>query len=75
MHTGGRWLRSFDRGGVDALLWVNERLVGGVIEQSNFRRLTFDVERSVVSTGLQLRGHGRIAPSYYPITAYEANTG
>src|SRR5690606_15362709 len=79
LHTAGRWLRSFDRDGVNGLLRVNERLVGGVIEQSDIRRLTFDVDGSVVSTGLQVEGarrgfnpHRRKVPSYYPITAYEA---
>lgn len=82
VHTVGRWLRGFDRRAVDALLAVNEELVGEVIEQSGARRLTLDVDGSVVSTGLQVEGarrgfnpHRRRVPSYYPITAYEANTG
>lgn len=81
-HTVGRWLRSFDAGGVAALLGVNERLVGEVIGRSNLRRLTVDVDGSVLSTGLKVEGarrgynpHQRRVPSYYPITAYEANTG
>lgn len=82
LHTLGRWLRAFDAQGVAALLGVNERLVGEVIERSTLRRLTVDVDGSVVSTGLQVEGarrgfnpHRRKVPSYYPITAYEANTG
>ena len=82
LHTLGRWLRGFDAGGVEALLEVNERLVGEVIERSGLRRLTLDVDGSVVSTGLRVEGarrgfnpHRRNVPSYYPITAYEANTG
>lgn len=82
LHTVGRWLRSFDAQGVAALLGVNERLVGEVIERSGLRRLTLDVDGSVVSTGLKVEGarrgynpHRRKVPSYYPITAYEANTG
>ena len=39
LHTLGRWLRGFDAGGVKALLEVNERLVGDVIERSGLRRL------------------------------------
>ena len=81
-HTLGRWLRGFDAGGVKALLEVNERLVGDVIERSGLRRLTLDVDGSVVSTGLRVEGarrgfnpHRRKVTSYYPITAYEANTG
>ena len=60
-----------------ALLEVNERLVGDVIERSVLRRLTLDVDGSVVSTGLKVEGarrgfnpHRRKVPSYYPITAY-----
>ena len=82
LHTVGRWLRGFDDRGVEALLTVNERLVGEVIDRSRLRRLTLDVDGSVVSTGLQVEGaqrgfnpHRRKVPSYYPITAYEANTG
>ena len=82
LHTVGRWLRGFDNRGVAALLGVNEQLVGEVIERSDLRRLTLDVDGSVVSTGLQVEGarrgfnpHRRKVPSYYPITAYEANTG
>lgn len=81
-HTVGRWLRSFDERGVSALLGVNEQLVGQVIARSALRRLTLDVDGSVVSTGLQVQGarrgfnpHRRKVPSYYPITAHEANTG
>jgi hypothetical protein len=81
-HTVGRWLRSFDASGVTALLGINERLVGEVITRSDLRRLTVDVDGSVLSTGLKVEGarrgynpHQRKVPSYYPVTAYEANTG
>lgn len=81
-HTLGRWLRGFDERGVRALHGVNERLVGEIIGRSKLRRVTLDVDGSVVSTGLKVEGarrgfnpHRRKVPSYYPITAYEANTG
>jgi hypothetical protein len=81
-HTLGRWLRAFDDRGVKALHRVKERLVGEIIDRSDLRRLTLDVDGSVVSTGLKVEGarrgfnpHRRKVPSYYPITAYEANTG
>ena len=81
-HTLGRWLRGFDDGGVNALLEVNERLVAEVIDNSGLPRLTLDLDGSVVSTGFRVEGarrgfnpHRRKVPSYYPITAYEANTG
>lgn len=82
LHSLGRWLRGFDADGVKALVEVNERLVGDVIERSGLRRLTLDVDGSVVSTGFKVEGarrgfnpHRRKVPSYYPIMAYEANTG
>jgi hypothetical protein len=81
-RTVGRWLGAFEPSGVDGLLTLNEVLVGRVINDSGLRRLTLDVDGSVVSTGLQVEGarrgynpHRRKVPSYYPITAYEAHTG
>ena len=83
LHTLGRWLRGFDAGGAKALLEVNERLVGEVIERSGLRRLDAARGRFGGVDGTQGRGrrrrgfnpHRRKVPSYYPITAYEANTG
>ena len=81
VRTVARWLGGFDRSGVEALLSLNEGLVGRVIRDSAVRCLTLDVDGSVVSTGLQVEGarrgynpHRRKVPSYYPITAYEAQT-
>src|SRR5690606_22859649 len=52
------------------------------IVSAGLRRLTIDVDGSVLSTGLKVeraqRGfnpHRRKVPSYYPITAYEAQSG
>ena len=58
-HTLGRWLRGFDRGQVEALLEVNERLVGDVIERSGLSRLALDADGSVISTGLRAEGARR----------------
>jgi len=81
-HTLCRWLRGFDDRGVKGLLAVNEGLVSEVIARSALKRLTLDVDGTVLSTGLKVEGarrgynpHQRKVPSYYPITAYEANTG
>jgi hypothetical protein len=78
----GRWLAGWNKGDVDALLRVNHELVAERIREAGIRRLTIDVDGSVVSTGQQVawaqRGfnpHRRKVPSYYPITAYEAQTG
>jgi hypothetical protein len=81
-RTAGRWLRRFTHTQLDRLLRVNDELVAEAIRRSRVRRLTIDVDGSVVSTGLRVewafRGynpHHRKVPSYYPITAYEAQTG
>jgi hypothetical protein len=57
-------------------------VVARAIRHAGLRRLTIDVDGSVVSTGQQVqwahRGynpHHRKVPSYYPITAYEAQSG
>jgi hypothetical protein len=80
-HTAGRWLAKFEQGDVDRLRQWNEEIVRSGIQACGLRRLTIDVDGSVVSTGLSVEGakrgfnpHRRKVPSYYPITAYEANT-
>jgi hypothetical protein len=81
-RTVGRWLRAFTADQLLPLQWVNALLVARAIRHAGVRRLTIDVDGSVVSTGLQVqwaqRGfnpHHRKVPSYYPITAYEAQSG
>ncbi len=78
----GRWLRRFSRKHVERLVRVNEEVVAEAIQRARLRRLTIDVDGSVISTGQKVqwafRGfnpHHRKVPSYYPITAYEAQTG
>ena len=81
-RTMGRWLGAFRARHLLRLQWVNALVAARVIRQTGQRRLTLDVDGSVVSTGLQVawaqRGynpHRRKVPSYYPITAYEAQSG
>lgn len=81
-HTVGRWLRRFTVKHVERLRRVNDDVVAQAIRKSGLRRLTIDVDGSVVSTGQTVqwafRGfnpHHRKVPSYYPITAYEAQIG
>jgi hypothetical protein len=81
-RTLGRWLAAFRARHLPPLQWVNALLAARVIRQTGQRRLTIDVDGTVVSTGLQVawaqRGynpHRRKVPSYYPITAYEAQSG
>lgn len=78
----GRWLSRFDQHSINALTTWNEGIVADAIHSAGLRRLTIDVDGSVISTGLTVEGskrgfnpHHRKVPSYYPITAYEANTG
>lgn len=81
-RTVGRWLTAFRAAHLPRLQWVNALVAARAIRQTGQRRLTIDVDGSVVSTGLQVawaqRGfnpHHRKVPSYYPITAYEAQSG
>jgi len=78
----GRWLGSFDHAGVEALSRFNERIAADGLRHVGVTRLTIDIDGSVISTGLQVEGaqrgfnpHHRKVPSYYPITAYEAQSG
>jgi hypothetical protein len=81
-RTVGRWLAAFRGRHLTRLQSLNALLVARVIEQMRLPRLTIDVDGSVVSTGLKVawakRGynpHRRKVPSYFPITAYEAQSG
>src|SRR5439155_26678374 len=81
-RTLSRWL-SRGVGKVRAALHaLNGELIAEVIERLKLKRITLDVDGTVVSTGLTVerafRGynpHHRKVPSYYPITAYLAQTG
>ena len=81
-RTVGRWLCQFRQRHLQGLRHLNAELVAEVIRKIGLRRLTIDVDGSVISTGQQVqwaqRGfnpHHRKVPSYYPITAYEARSG
>jgi hypothetical protein len=81
-RTVGRWLSGFSSAALEGLGRLNEALTMAVIRAARLARLTLDVDGSVISTGLKVEGakrgfnpHHRKVPSYYPITAYEAQTG
>ena len=82
-RTVRRWLKCFRRHSVEALQRMNAELVARVISLClKTRTLTIDVDGTVLSTGLQVtwafRGynpHHRKVPSYYPISAYLAESG
>jgi hypothetical protein len=75
-------LAAVDARGGDALCRLNEQIARDTVTQIGPSRLTIDIDGSVVSTGQQVEGaergfnpHRRKVPSYYPITAYEAQSG
>jgi len=81
-RTVGRWLAACRARHLRRLQAVNAVIAARAIRRTGQRRLTIDVDGSVVSTGLTVawaqRGfnpHRRKVPSYYPITAYEAQSG
>ena len=80
--TAGRWLRQFTQEHVELLLTLNSSITTAAIQRLRLRRITVDVDGSVLSTGATVEGarrgfnpHHRKVPSYYPITAYEAQSG
>ncbi len=82
VRTLNRWLSSVDERTVEGLQSLNDEVVSKRIDDAGLRRLTIDVDGSVVETGRKVEGARRgysplrrRKPSYYPITAYEAQTG
>ena len=81
-RTLSRWLKQFRARTVQVLSQLNTQLVCETIRRIGCRRLTLDVDGTIVSTGLQVawaqRGfnpHRRKVKSYYPILAHVAQTG
>jgi hypothetical protein len=81
-RTVSRWLRGFTEASIERLRELNAEIVARVLRQLPLRTLTIDVDGTVISTGLTVerafRGynpHHRKVPSYYPITAYVAESG
>lgn len=82
LRTLSRWLGHFTSTSIARLQAINAEVVSRAIESLSLRTLTVDIDGSVISTGLSVerafRGfnpHHRKVPSYYPITAYLAETG
>jgi hypothetical protein len=82
-RTLSRWLKHFKSTSIEALRSLNAEIIAAVVVgRLRLRTLTVDVDGSVLSTGLQVerafRGfnpHHRKVPSYYPITAFLAESG
>ena len=81
--TLSRWLHQFTGAWVGRLGALNAAIVARTLRMlTSLRSLTVDLDGTVLSTGLTVerafRGfnpHHRKVPSYYPITAYVAETG
>lgn len=81
-RTLSRWLKQFSYRSVRVLAELNAQLVSETLRILGCRRVTLDVDGTVVSTGFQVawaqRGfnpHHRKVPSYYPILAHVAQSG
>lgn len=81
-RTVSYWLQCLRAEHVGLLSKLNQEVVGKALARTGGRRLTLDVDGSVVSAGSKVEGafrgfnrRRRGARSYYPITAYEAQEG
>src|SRR6185295_3192933 len=81
-RTVSNWLRQFTVRRLQSLRRLNEDVVCDQIAQLKLRRLTIDVDGTVVRTGPRtawaMRGynpHHPKDPSYYPLLAHLAQTG
>lgn len=82
VRTVSRWLKTFKESSVESLRRLNAEIVGSVVTTLSLRTLSIDVDGTVLSTGHRVerafRGfnpHHRKVPSYYPISAYVAESG
>ena len=77
-----RWLKRFTAPAEEAVKRLNAEVVARLIPRLHARTLTVDVDGTVLCTGQKVGGacrgynpHHRKVPSYYPITAYLADSG
>ena len=78
-----RWLKRFTAPAVEALRRLNAEVVARVVGfYLHARTLTIDVDGTVLCTGQKVGGaargynpHHRKVPSYYPVSAYLADSG
>ncbi len=81
-RSASRFLKRFTAPSEEALKRLNADVVARGVRQLRARTLTIDVDGTVLSTGLKAGGaargynpHRRKVPSYFPITAYLADSG
>src|SRR5207245_6411593 len=76
------WLKQFTQSSLQALVRLNSELLFDQITQLQLRRLTLDIDGTVIRTGDKVawamhgfNPHHRKDPSYYPLVAHVAQTG
>src|SRR6266478_8779729 len=80
-RTVVKWLKEFTQASLAALVRVNSELLYDQIQQLGLRRLTIDIDGTVIRTGNKVawamhgfNPHHPKVPSYYPILAHLAQT-
>jgi Transposase DDE domain group 1 len=81
-RTVVKWLKEFTRASLGALVRINSELLYDQIQQLGLRRLTIDIDGTVIRTGNKVawamhgfNPHHPKDPSYYPLLAHLAQTG
>jgi Transposase DDE domain group 1 len=81
-RTVVNWLKQFTQASLTALVRINSELLFEQITQLQLRRLTIDIDGTVIRTGDQVawamhgfNPHHPKDPSYYPLLAHLAQTG
>jgi len=81
-RTVVNWLKQFTQGSLRALARINSELLFDQIAQLQLRRLTIDIDGTVIRTGDKVawamhgfNPHHPKDPSYYPLLAHVAQTG
>ena len=81
-RSASRFLKSFTASSQEALKRLNADVVAHGVRRLDARTLTIDVDGTVLCTGLKAGGaargynpHHRKIPSYFPVTAYLADSG
>ena len=81
-RTVVNWLKQFTQASLRALVRINSELLFDQITQLQLRRLTIDIDGTVIRTGDKVawamhgfNPHHPKDPSYYPLLAHVAQTG
>ena len=81
-RTVVKWLKEFTQASLAALVRINSELLYDQVRQLGLRRLTIDIDGTIIRTGNQVawamhgfNPHHPKDPSYYPLLAHLAQTG